>query len=272
MVLQMFFRYIDKLYLFHYNIHMKSEDQFLNSLVDLGLKEQEAKVYLACLKLGQSVVSQISEEANIQRTFAYDILVSLYKQGMVSLVEVNGKKNYSAVSIEQFKNIQLEKYKKFEALIPELKSLEKTTGNRPKVRFFEGIEGIQDALEDTLDQPDGSEILAYATAEGYYASDTRYTNSYIKRRTQKKIFSKCIAPDNQTNREFALQDKEHNRQTLLVPYQMFPFSNEIDIYGNKVAIMSLQEELLAIIIESESVANTQRAIFELAWLGAKHLQ
>jgi hypothetical protein len=53
-----------------------------------------------------------------------------------------------------------------------------------------------------------------------------------------------------------------------VPAGQFPFTNEIDIYGNKVAILSYTGELLAVIIESESVARTQRMIFELAWLGA----
>ncbi len=250
---------------------MKKEESFLKSFIDLGLKGQEARVYLACLKLGQSVVSQIAEEAKIQRTFVYDILANLHDRGIVSSIEARGKKNYSAISIEKFKKIQLEKFKKFEALIPEIKSLEKTISDRPKVQFFEGKEGIQDALEDTLNQSRGSELLCYATAEGYYASDPQYVNDYIKRRVQKKIFSKCIAPNNQINREYVEHDKEHFRQTILVPDNKFPFSNEIDIYGNKVAIMSLQGELLAIIIESESVAKTQRAIFELAWLGAERL-
>jgi len=53
-----------------------------------------------------------------------------------------------------------------------------------------------------------------------------------------------------------------------VPADRFLFANEINIYGNKIAIMSMQGEYLAVIIESESVARTQRTIFELAWAGA----
>ena len=36
--------------------------------------------------------------------------------------------------------------------------------------------------------------------------------------------------------------------------------------------MSLQGEILAVIIESESIAKTQRTIFELAWEGAEKFQ
>ena len=51
--------------------------------------------------------------------------------------------------------------------------------------------------------------------------------------------------------------------------KQFPFEYEITIYGNRVAIISLNpEELIGLIIESPVYAKTQRAIFNLAWLGA----
>lgn len=246
-------------------------EQYENLLTALGMRPPEAKVYLATLKLGQSVVTAIAEEAGIQRTFAYDILNDLMSQGIVSEVEIRGKKHYSAISVEQFKKIQEEKLKKFENAIPELKVLEKTVGDRPKVQFFEGKEGIKAALYDTLSQPNGGEILAYATGEGVYADDPKFALDYIKQRVKKNIVARSISTDTPETRKYTSKDKEHLRINCLVPADKFPFTNEIDIYGNKVAIMSMQGELLAVIIESESIAKTQRMIFELAWLGAKQV-
>lgn len=245
------------------------QENYLKSLKELGLKDHEAKVYLACLRLGQATVGQISDLADVQRTFVYDVLADLQTKGLISQVEIHAVKHFSAVSIENFQKIQAEKLQKFESLMPELKALEKTVGDRPKVQFFEGPEGIQAALNDTLDQPLGSQIMAYATGEGYYESDPTFINDYLRRRIKKKITVKAIGPDSDINRGYVIQDKDQLRQTHLVPSDKFPFTNEIDIYGNKVAIMSLQGELLAVIIESASIAKTQRAIFELAWLGAE---
>lgn len=244
-------------------------NEHLKSIIDLGLKENEAKVYLALLKLGQSTVGQISDLAEVQRTFVYDILADLKEKSLISEIELRNVKHYSAVSVNQFKKIQQDKLKKFENLMPELKAIEKTVGDRPRVQLFEGPEGIMSALRDTLNQPDGSQIVAYATGEGFYETVPEFTTEYLKQRVKKKIYVRAIAPDNQINRDHIKKDEELNRQTRLVPEDKFPFTNEIDIYGNKVAIMSLQGELLAVIIESESVAKTQRAIFELAWLGAE---
>ena len=248
------------------------EQEYENILIDLGMRPQEAKIYLACLKMGQSTVTNIAEEAGIQRTFAYDILKDLMGKGIVSEVEIRGKKHYSAISVEQFKKLQEEKFKKFENAIPELKVLEKTVGDRPKVQFFEGTEGLKAALYDTLNQPEGSEILSYASAEGFYSDEPEFSARYIKDRVNKKISARSIVVDTPKTREYTSKNAEQLRITRLVPADKFPFTNEIDIYGNKVAIMSLQGELLAVIIESESIAKTQRMIFELAWLGAECVQ
>jgi sugar-specific transcriptional regulator TrmB len=248
------------------------KEQFVESLIDLGLKEYEAKVYLACLELGQATVGRIGEQASVQRTFVYDILNELEERGIVSVVEIRNVKNYSAISADRLKEMQMEKFKKFQAIIPDLKAFEKTAGDRPRVRFFEGKEGIKSALSDTLDQPVGSQILAYATGVGIYEDMPEFMSNYLKKRVKKKIGYKGLVPDNELNRQHVLQNNELLRDTILLPEDKFPFTNEIDIYGNKVAIMSLQGEILAVIIESESIAKTQRSIFELAWLGAKNLE
>lgn len=244
------------------------EEEIVQLLQTLGYKPQETKIYLACLQSGISPVSTIAIKAGIQRTEAYLILEKLHEAGIVSFVEQNGVKHYSTISLEKFKKIQLEKVKKFEAFIPELKVLEKVSG-RPKVQFFEGREGIKLALDDTLNQPRGSEILAYFTGEGYYQDDPDFAKRYVERRVKKGIKVRMIGADTPATREWTQHDKVQLRTTTrLVPAAKFPFTNEYDIYGNKVAIISLQDELLAVIIESESIVKTQRAIFELAWEAA----
>ncbi len=250
---------------------MKTENlksEYLNVLTDMGLRPQEAKVYLACLKLGQSTVGRISEEAGVQRTFVYDILKDLQEKGTVSWIERRGKRHYSSVSIETFKNLQQEKFRRFVGLVPEIKALEMTVGDRPKVLFFEGAEGIKSALQDTLDLPRGSEILAFANARGFWEDEQKFASEYIRKRVHKGIDYRSIMPDISELEEYIKKDEKHKRITRLVPADKFGFTNEINIYGSKMLIMSLQGELLAVIIESESVAKTQRMIFELAWEGA----
>jgi len=58
-------------------------------------------------------------------------------------------------------------------------------------------------------------------------------------------------------------------EILLVNRDQFLFENEVLIFGSFVGIVSLnQDELLGLIVESQTFARTMKAVFDLAWLGA----
>ena len=45
--------------------------------------------------------------------------------------------------------------------------------------------------------------------------------------------------------------------------------NDNIIYGNKIAITSVQDDLFVTMIESKEVVETYRSFFELAWQSTK---
>jgi len=49
------------------------------------------------------------------------------------------------------------------------------------------------------------------------------------------------------------------------------FTTATNIYGNKVAIISLEKEPLGVVIENEDIVKTQKVLFNLLWKLAKHL-
>ena len=57
----------------------------LEILKQLGLIDNEIKVYLLLLRRGPSLASDVAEETNLHRTHAYDILKSLIEKSIVSL-------------------------------------------------------------------------------------------------------------------------------------------------------------------------------------------
>ncbi|MDH4358374.1 MAG: hypothetical protein OEV37_00280 [Candidatus Berkelbacteria bacterium] len=248
---------------------MKNKEKYIDSFISLGLKKQEAEVYFALLQLGRSTVGKISRLSGVQRTFIYDILDDLSIKGLVTSIESEGIKRFSPIPIEQFRKRQLAKLENFEEILPELKALIKTTGERPKVQFFEGIEGFIIAQDDTLNMPRGSEICAYYTGEGLYEEHPEIPTRYVGERVKRRISVRAISTDTPATLKWTQQDKEQLRESRIVSADKFPFANEINIYGNKISILSLQGEILAVVIESESIAKTQKAIFELAWEGAE---
>ena len=255
-----------------YNLFMSSKRTNINPttlLSDFGLNEKESTVYLACLALGQTGVTQIGQESGVQRTYVYGVLGKLIDKGLVSEIETKGVSRYSAVEPDNFYTSQLEKIKRFESALPIFHTIQKRSKTRPKVQFFEGEKGIISAMNDSLRIPKGSEILSYSSGEGINMPSNEFQIEYIKRRIEQNISVRAIAPDTQNTRFYTDKDPQQLRQTRLVAPELFPFTNEINIYRNKVAIISLEDELVAVVIESESIANGQKAIFELAWKGAE---
>jgi sugar-specific transcriptional regulator TrmB len=162
-----------------------------------------------------------------------------------------------------------ESLKKAQTLLPELLSVYNFK-QKPKVKFYEGVEGLKEAFEDTLNAK--GEILAYAVGTDMYdALGEEYFKSYFRRRTQKGIHVRVIAPDDSDSKMVIKNDANELRESVLVPHKQFYFSIETNIYNNTIMTASWREKF-AVIIESAEIANFHKKMFELAWLGAKQIQ
>ncbi len=234
----------------------------LSTLKNIGLTVKQAKVYLATLETGQSPVSMIANKAGINRVTTYDILEKLIQKGFIHFITKNKIKLFSATEPEIITEGFKQKTIELEKILPELEQLggEKVI---PHVRYFEGIEGIKAIYADTLTSK--TDILNYANSEEIRIHWPTYDQDYVKKRAKKKIFLYGIAPDDEYGKEVQKKDKESFREIRLVPKADYNFSNEIHIYDHKVAIISMKNELIGMIIESQEIANTQRAIFKMAW-------
>jgi HTH-type transcriptional regulator, sugar sensing transcriptional regulator len=244
-------------------------------LINLGFNSKEAGVYLALMELGPSTAAEIARKAKINRTTGYDILESLAGDGLVFLTGEAKIKKYAAESPEKVIKFLENKIRKIteqigeaQNLLPQLLSIYNAK-EKPKVKFFSGGEGMKEAMEDTLTAQ--GEILAYAIGDDVLqALSEEYVKDYFKKRVAKNISIRAIGPDTEEDRAIILNDKQELRTSLLVPKDKFYFSTETDIYNNKILIASWREKF-AVIIESNEIAESQKKVFELAWLGAKTL-
>ncbi|MEK7672958.1 MAG: helix-turn-helix domain-containing protein [Patescibacteria group bacterium] len=244
------------------------EKQLIDVLKNLGLSEKEAKVYLACVERGTAVVSDIAQAAKINRVTTYDILEKLKQKGLVSYFTKKKLKFFNAIAPENL----LEEYEKrtsdLRTSLPKFKTL---TGeiNHPRVRYFEGLEGIKAIYADTLTSK--TEILNYSNSLEIRNQWPNYDEEYVSKRAKKGIYLRGIAPKDKAGESVHAKDQKFNRELRLIPSDQFDFTNEINIYDDKVAIISFKDELIGMIIESSEIANSQRAIFNMCWQFAEKM-
>lgn len=241
-------------------------------LTHLGLSEEEAKVYLACLEVNGGPVSVIARKAGVHRVGCYHTLENLLSKKLLSQFNRNGVKCFAPEPPEKLESIAQERVKLAKSLMPELKSLIISSGAKPKIRFYEGRDGVERVFNESLEAK--GEILGYTNLKAVTDFFPEFFKSYTRERLEKGIKTRYLSPNTVETVHvidpFLPKKYDPNLiEILLVNKEQFPFENEILIFGNTVGIVSLEkDELLGLLVESSTFAQTMKAVFDLAWLGA----
>ncbi|MBU0578182.1 hypothetical protein KJ742_05030 [Patescibacteria group bacterium] len=241
-------------------------------LTNLGLTKEESKVYLSILELGGSFVSAIARRAGVNRSTCYHTLDNLVKKGLVSSYQKGKVLHFTAEDPNRFMQMAEERVEKTKDLIPQLISLSNTLAFKPKIRFYEGIEGIKSIFEDILTTKE--EVLGYTSIKDVGKLIPDYFKRYCHKKVKNGIKTRYITPATEEGvdmiDEYYPKKYDPNLlEVLMVNPKEFNFQNEIAIYGNKVAIISLNpDELIGLIIESKTFSDSMKSFFDLAWLGA----
>ena len=206
-------------------------------LLDAGFSAKEIAVYIALLQMGKGVVTHISRKASINRTTSYEILNDLVKKGLVRISGKEPKQEYVAEgpeAIERYLELEIlhkqENKKRIKDVLPELQSIHDVS-ERPRVKFYEGIEGLQQVFDDTLTAK--SSIVAFATYDTAHTTLPAYFEKYYKRRTQAGISARGIVPGTPMALERKKRNDQELRDLVLVSPDKYMFSPDIEIYDNK---------------------------------------
>jgi sugar-specific transcriptional regulator TrmB len=234
-------------------------------LEKLGLDNKEASVYLALLELGEGNIQQIAKKSGVKRTTVYDIIESLKKKRLLSSARKKKKELFYAENPKRLEDELEEKKHTLRQILPELLSITNSLDKKPKVRFYEGIEGIKEVYKDALNYPD-QELLAWVSEEAIIFFDEKFLNEYyLPKRLEKKIWVRAIAVDNVYMQKYKGLDEKSLRKTKLVSAEQFPLKVEINLYAkNKITFMSFSEKI-GLIIESQKIYTTLKSIFEMNW-------
>jgi len=130
-------------------------------------------------------------------------------------------------------------------------------------------DAVKEAFYEPLEMPKGSGTLVLTNSVELgtpFMHDS--VIDFMDKRTDKKIYNRSIAEDTEFLEEIQDHDKEQLRDMTLIDPKKYPAVDRINIYGNKVSIISFKNKMV-LTMESESVAQTFRSLFELAWIGAQ---
>ena len=243
----------------------------LKKILDsLDLTDKESAILLTLFQSGPLYAATIAKRTRLNRTTAYGLLKSLAGKGLVASTKKEGVMQYTAIApkmlpgyIARKQHTLHESEELARKVIPQLELLNKQVVALPQIQFFEGIEGVKQAYEDTLENNKGMVVYDLTGTDALFNKmGKRWVDYYVKKRANLGIKCFDIAPDSEWSRISQKADTELLRITKLLPAE-FSFNTEIDIYDNKLAIFSFSgDNPIAVIIEDAHIADTLKTLFD----------
>lgn len=123
------------------------------ALKELGLGENEAKIYLAALAMEPFIAGTMSKKTQIKRSTTYLALDNLIKLGLIK-EKISGKKKlFVAESPAALEKLTKRMRRKVidaeilvEKLVPELASISKISYEEPELTFYPSLDGVKNVL------------------------------------------------------------------------------------------------------------------------------
>lgn len=231
-------------------------------LKSLNLSEDQARVYLAALELGQANMQSLSKKSGVKRTSIYYFIDELKARQLIVETKKRQRSVYSAVHPDQLIEIEKTRLHELQRLRPELVALYNASSSKPRVTFYEGIEGIKNVYGDILKER--QPLVGWSDIEHRSKILGPFFESYAPERARRNITYKAIIRDTPAARSWAKKNIGHLREYKYV--QSDDFDTEIDMYGEKVVIFSFRTTPpYAVIIEDKHVADTMRMAWQQLW-------
>lgn len=239
----------------------------IKKLIEFGLTQKEAEVYLTLLQGGEATADQLAKSSKLNRSTTYVQIKSLSEYGLVSTFK-RGKKTFFAAEspnnlariLEQRKQQIVIQEAEVSQLVPELLKMFGSAVDRPVVRVFEGKEGLVSMRNSILDSGTKKMLAAFSFDSMAQIFSTDEMMAFSNKRSQKKIQSQ-------------LMYKKSGEDIVVVPPQevrrvnekSYPFGADVYIYNDTVSFASTKDQIVGVSITNADIAKTMRMLYETVW-------
>jgi sugar-specific transcriptional regulator TrmB len=235
------------------------------ALKDLGLTPRQAAMYTALLQTGPTTAYNVALRSGLKRPTVYINLEELRMRGLVNKIPKAQKTLYVARNPEELVQEAQEKLARAKEALPALQAL-MSKGKRPQALFYEGPEGLKQALLYGLKQMGGKELVGWYAQVGDLPKHVREDLFSEINSTMNKLAvgARGFAPKHPSLKRFRELDKQFGRQIKQIPASEYASNISIDVGDDFVRLIAYKD-LQAVIIKNADIALALRQVFEIMW-------
>ena len=252
---------------------------YIKELENLNFKPEEAEIYLACLKLGFAKVSEIAENTPIPRTSIYIHLKNLISKGYIKKTKKHSTEYFIAIEPKEIQSIFEKKVKNFSDVIPELEKFIDFKTNKPKVEYYDTINGLIKVFEIIL-ATEHKQVpylieSAEATKNNFEKFGMDLSYKFQKQLLEKKIVTQGVITSSTLK---VLEKTPENLKKIMsqrpatvkvIDDEKFPFAiNLYLVYPNRSFLIVPQENFV-IQIQNKNIYKSLVSFFQLLYSQAE---
>lgn len=247
------------------NIGENERRDLIKQLGTLGLKPNEALVYMTLLSLGEVGTSRVSASSDLHSQLVYIALQTLENRGLVQHVVKRGRKKFSAKHPQALVRLVADQKHTAESLSTRLEKF----AALPKNQRFEVFQGNESYVAHEFDllkeTPQGSDILIISGSGDRFLEEMgERFSEYEQIRTKRHIGIRYIGSSDQ--KEY-LESNSNNRR--LFSYRLLPglFSGMVstDIWPTAIGFNVYSNPVTSSVHYNEVIAGSYRQFFEVLW-------
>lgn len=245
------------------------DNKLYKTLINIGLSENEAKVYLNALSLGKTTILKISRASEVKRTTIYNVIESLKQLGLIRIEQKGWKTYYAAENPERLEGIMERKRKELKENLDEFKALYNIEGGSSLIKYYEGSEAIKNIHLDLLDELKiGDDYFVISDSVKWMSVDQKFFEKFIEKRSRKKLNNKLLLQDSDIARAYKKNEKVYNMKIKIFP-QNIKLSALLTITPSKIIIHQNTSPIMAMVIENQNIIRFHKEIFGFMWQAVK---
>jgi sugar-specific transcriptional regulator TrmB len=244
-------------------------------LKKLGLSEPEVHIYEILMENGRMFARELVDPSGLSRGNVYNVLNDLEDKGLVRTIK--GKKTtYEAIDPSNLRSLLEKKEREiknlkqqFENVLPELASDYNLSTGKPAIEFYEGIEGVKEAVKETIQ--DKTEILTYVDISALQGKIAEVEAEYIEERVKKEVPKRIITANTpEIHEEFKKGTLEYTKVAFIDDYPA-ETSTAIQIYNDTILYTTLGEHIISIVIRDKILYEMEVKRFDYLWSRASEI-
>lgn len=244
-----------------------SDSPNVTTIRKAGLSDSQAKGYLAFIEHGTLTPAAVAGLTGESRTNGYMLCEKLEQFGLI--VKKEGTKlaympaHPSALETlaEKRRKVMTRNEQAVKQNLSPLIDLFYASTEMPGTRTLQGIDGIKEVYKDTLRT--AQDLYLLRSIHDTPVLGIEFFDTYKAKRAAKGIRTFALTPDSAEVTRNQASDKALLIERTVLPKDYYTGAVEIDVYGNKVALISFGDTQMATIIDSPPIAEAMRQIMQL---------